>query len=28
LQLIVGHMCMQWLCEQDIASKKYSDEDK
>jgi len=22
LQLIVGHICMQWLCEQDIASKK------
>lgn len=22
LQLIVGHMCMQWLCEQDVASNK------
>ena len=22
LQLIVGHICMQWLCEQDVASKK------
>lgn len=22
LQLIVGHMCMQWLCGQDVASKK------